>query len=585
VPPARRPPGDWWPYESRYTPPPLWQTVAIAVGVVLALVANGRPIGAGDTRPTERVAASLVQSLDFDLDEFPEVEPPFVREAGGHRVSIYPVLSAVLATPVFAAARLVFELDETGSALAGKAAAALFSGLAAALLFLALARLYPVSDARTAALLFALGTSVVSTSQALWQHPAAVLFLSLALLMLVLADHEDDVWAGRAGLPLALAVAARHADVALVGALALAVVVRWPRRAPALAAWAAGPIALVAAYQWSTFGSPLETGFGGTLAQRFAEPWGYGQVGLLFSPAKGLFVFTPLALVALLGLARAIRRGERFLPLACLAGALAHVVFTGRWSEWHGGESWGPRLLTDLLPLLFLFLPPGFDALPRLGPLLAALSVGVQVLGAFGYDYRWERLHQRPPAQAREALWDLAQSPIPFALRERVLILAAPGVRERRAFVSEHPLVLFGPEGSRIAVARGALAVVGSDATLRDAHLQRGARVQGDRLRLRGRWDGVFFRVRQGSRQRRLELRVVGRGNGVLYVGERSFRQPTRWKEYPMAGSVRIRHPYYFPESGGGEVVVTLGKSPGEADLESVSLVPPGEPENVIRLP
>jgi hypothetical protein len=29
--------------------------------------------------------------------------------------------------------------------------------------------------------------------------------------------------------------------------------------------------------------------------------------------------------------------------------------------------------------------------------------------------------------------------------------------------------------------------------------------------------------------------------------------------------------------------VITLGKSPGEAVLESISLVPPGTPENVYR--
>ena len=40
-----------------------------------------------------------------------------------HRVSIYPVLSAVLAAPVFALASVVFDLDETGTALAGKLAA------------------------------------------------------------------------------------------------------------------------------------------------------------------------------------------------------------------------------------------------------------------------------------------------------------------------------------------------------------------------------------------------------------------------------------------------------------------------------
>ena len=52
----------------RCRPPPLaWRARAASP----LLVANGRPIGAGDTRPTERVAASLVSEGDLDLDEYP----------------------------------------------------------------------------------------------------------------------------------------------------------------------------------------------------------------------------------------------------------------------------------------------------------------------------------------------------------------------------------------------------------------------------------------------------------------------------------------------------------------------------------
>jgi hypothetical protein len=40
--------------------PPPWAAALLALVLFAALVANGRPIGAGDTRPTERVAASLV---------------------------------------------------------------------------------------------------------------------------------------------------------------------------------------------------------------------------------------------------------------------------------------------------------------------------------------------------------------------------------------------------------------------------------------------------------------------------------------------------------------------------------------------
>ncbi|HEV7501089.1 MAG TPA: hypothetical protein VGQ33_13845, partial [Vicinamibacteria bacterium] len=187
-----RTPPDEAPYEPppRFGPRPL---SALLLGVVLfaALISNGRPIGAADARPTERVAASLVQQGNLDLDEYPDVEEPFARTVGDHRVSIYPVASAVLAGPLFAAARVAFALDENGLALSGKWAASFFSAAAAVLLYLAVGRRRTQRDALWTAVVFALGTTVWSTSQALWQHPAAVLGLSGALWCLVRAEEDE----------------------------------------------------------------------------------------------------------------------------------------------------------------------------------------------------------------------------------------------------------------------------------------------------------------------------------------------------------------------------------------------------------
>ena len=157
-------PGPEWDERPRRFTPRGGVAFGLGLIVLVVLLVNGRPIPAGDTRPSERVAASLVEQRNFDLDEYPEVEPPFAREVGGHRLSIYPVLSAVLAAPVFAVARAFFQLDELGLSLAGKLAASLFSALAAAILFLAMGRRHGEHDAFVPALLFALGSSVWSTS-------------------------------------------------------------------------------------------------------------------------------------------------------------------------------------------------------------------------------------------------------------------------------------------------------------------------------------------------------------------------------------------------------------------------------------
>src|SRR5262249_30078064 len=130
------------------------------------------------------------------------------------------------------------------------------------------------------------------------------------------------------------------------------------------------------------------------------------------------------------------------------------------------------------------------------------------------------------------------------------------------------------------------LRLTGADETMQDVHEERGARVQDGRLLLRGRWDGLFLRVTSGARPRPLELRVTGEGTGTLYVGERGFwSESVRWTSYPMAARCRLRHPSRYATSGGPDVVITLGRAAGSADLTSVALVPPGEPDDVLRLP
>jgi len=558
----------------RHFEPSLSTAAAIFAVVVAGLLANGRAIGAGDTRASERTAASLVGEADFDLDEYPEVSEPFAREVAGRRLSIYPPLSAILAAPVFAAASALFELDETGSALAGKLAASLFSGLAAAFLFLAVGRRWSRGPAAQTALLFAFGTSVWSTSQSLWQHPAALLFLSLALVALARAE-DDPVWAARAGLPLGLAVAARHAALPLVAVVALGTLVRWPRRSLGFALWAAPAALGVLLYDALHFGSPFAHGFSGSLAERFSGAWGTGHLGLLISPGRGLLVFTPLVAVAALGWVRELGRPLERPLAATLGGAvLAHWLVMGAWAEWHGGWCWGPRLMSEALPLLFFYLPAGLERAGRWGTLAAAASVLFQAVGAFSYDYRQERLLVRRGEDPMAAVWSVEDGPLVFHLRERVAILAAPGLEDRHVYERRHPVVLLGPTGSTVEVRDGALVVSGTPAALGDVHLQRGADAVGDAVQLRGRWAALFARVRPGARQGPHVLVIRGRGRGVLYVGEGSFwrRRPV-WHEFRISGRFELRHPWSYPESGGADLQVTLGRGRGEADVESVELV------------
>ncbi len=309
-----------------------------------------------------------------------------------------------------------------------------------------------------------------------------------------------------------------------------------------------------------------------------------GHLGLLVSPAKGLLTFTPLVVVAFVGLFRVWRGGEHWLAATLGCGFLAHVALVGSTAGWHGGDGWGTTTLTAALPLLCLVLPEGMNGLGVFGTLLALVSVAVQVLGAFANDQRWERLYQHPAKPGHPELWDVTHSPIPFYARRRTVIFALPGLRDGKLSIREHRFVIGDTSGSRFTFGGDDVRVKGADATADTIELVGGARVEGERLNLAAAGDGLFLRVRPVARLRALELRIAGRGRGSVAVEETSFWTPApRRKEYPVAGDFHLRHAYQYPESGGPDLLLTVGH--GDVSLTSVALVAPSDPENPLQLP
>ena len=492
---------------------------------------------------------------------------------------IGPPVTAIIGVGVLAFAlllangRAVPAGSSAGSDDIGKALAALASAGAVAALFAAMGRAHPSATARRSALLFGLGTTVWASSQSLGPQPFALLALSVAVLMLLKAG-DDPVWAGRAGVPLALAVAAWPASVAAALVLGVGAVWRWPKGTLRLLAWAAPGIALRFAIQ-----PPLPARFG-TGLEALGEGLGTGHLGLVVSPAKGLLVFTPVVIIAAIGMARAWGWGERWLVLTLGGAFVAQWALVGASRDWHGSPGWGPVTLTSALPLLCLFLPEGLESWPRLGACLGALSIAVQTIGAFASDGRWERLYG---SSGKEAFWSIERSPIPYYVRRRVVILALPGLLDGRWRTREYRFVVGGATGSRFTFGGDDVVVSGADATAGDIHLLGGARVSAGRAALEVPGDGLFLRVRPVARLRALELRVVGQGSGTLAVGEGSFWSPPRVKEYAVAGTFRLRHRYLYAESGGADLTVEVER--GRASLASVALVAPGDPDNPLELP
>lgn len=182
-------------------------------------------------------------------------------------------------------------------------------------------------------------------------------------------------WAGCVGAGCSLAIATKvGAGIALpVLAAALAATLwrlrrgGWMTTREALVSGASAalalavPVALVGWYNATRFGSPFETGYSarevGTIQN--GDFW-LGLRGLLISPGKSLFLFSPVVALAMPAWWPFARR-HRGLALVAAGLALTHLLFYARVPYWHGDVAWGPRYLDFVLPLLVLPLAAGFE--------------------------------------------------------------------------------------------------------------------------------------------------------------------------------------------------------------------------------
>jgi hypothetical protein len=373
---------------------------------------DGRPVGPVFSM-AEPVATGLPAGEAYAFGAMQPVRPYFLTQsfvqdpATGEQLSVntFGPGAALTAVPALALLRVagIGPLERRPEVLwfAGKAVASLLVAASAVVIYFTALRWGPRWAAIALMLLYGLGTGVWSTSsQTLWQHASAGFFLTSAVALLL--NRSSARRACLAGVLLGLATVCRPtmALVAIVAAIHLAV-----RDRRAFLALAAGglPIALLlAAYNHHYLGSALafgQTEAGHLIAQAktgspdvWQTPPHVGLAGLLLSPSRGLFVFSPWLALGVVGSVAAWRRTE-LAPFRWITVAITVLLaLESVWFDWWGGWSFGYRRIVDLVPLLTILSIPVLaqTAKHRIArPLLAvaaAWSIAVQVIGAFAYD-------------------------------------------------------------------------------------------------------------------------------------------------------------------------------------------------------
>jgi hypothetical protein len=362
-------------------------------------------VSAGVTAHALVHAGSVDIAPYYPQRDFPQGPLYGVRADGGHLYSIEPLASSLTFAPLFLPYR---DLPAEGLRLRWRlflTVAAQLTTVTVILLAAWLLTLVSVPRALMVTATIALATSMRTIDAAgLWQHTSAAPWLVAGLALWSRAPRRQWLYP-LAGAALALATACR--PILVPAALLLVWSATRDARPRANAFLTAGVVVALGALalfgNWYLHGSLLggRASIVESIAQTHAvsayfsfSPW--NLVGLLVAPSRGLFVYSPVLLFALPGLARSLApsapTAER---LMSVAGVVVFLLY-GFIATWWGGWVFGPRYMTDLLPFIALWLartPLPRRALPAVAVVFVATlawSLCVQELGVRSYPCGWD---------------------------------------------------------------------------------------------------------------------------------------------------------------------------------------------------
>ena len=328
-----------------------------------------------------------------------------VPAPGGRNYSRYGPFQSLVAVPFYVAGRAVAGQNDAARWFLTRFAVELLNPLVtaatAALLYVLARRLgYRHGAALAAALAYGLGTQAWPHSKTFFSEPLTTLLLLGAVccwwwLAGATGARRAAWWAAGIGGCCGLAIATKYGAGIVVPVLALAAAAalwhhwragRLALRTGALAGLAGAvglgaPVGLVGLYNWVRFASPFATGYsGGEVGTIQGGSFWNGLGGLLISPGKSIFIFSPLVLLALAAWPAFARR-QRGFTLVAGGLILTHLLFYARVPYWHGDVAWGPRYLDFVLPLIMLPLASGYEwfARQRGAPRRVALAATVVV--------------------------------------------------------------------------------------------------------------------------------------------------------------------------------------------------------------
>lgn len=339
-----------------------------------------------DSKWTIHTTMSLIREGNTDLDEYSRVVERYrdytIEEIDGHLYTIYPTGTSLLVSPI------VFLVDKGMEWIVGinfeetinteymipkgleRFTASCLVACTAAIVYLTAVLLNPNRQyALLLTFIVSFCTSAWSTaSRALWQHGPTMLLLALTLYLLLLAQERPCYapWCIRLiSIPLVFSYLVRPTNSLSIAVFSFFIALRYRKHVLSYCLWSLTILLPFLFFNYQTYHTLLPPYYlpQGQLSNRGLQ---YLEAlnGMLFSPSRGLFVFSPILIFALYGVILKIRqRTIRLIDYCLLSVIILHWMASAAHLHWWGGYSYGPRYFTDVLPYFAYFLIPVFPSI------------------------------------------------------------------------------------------------------------------------------------------------------------------------------------------------------------------------------
>jgi hypothetical protein len=426
-------------------------SLSLAAFSFMIYLSNFRTIGSGDTIPASLLPIILLTEGSIYFDSYAQHYEKngnpahFFQHTRGRTVSWYPLASGFLATPIYAIPVLGWKIVhqptiEEWISFAGimeKVAAAAITSISIIVFFYTCRALNCQQvTAFWLSAAYAFGSEAWSTSsQGLWMHGPGILFMLLSTFLALRHEQAPDLKSALLlGLCCGTAIAVRLNNILFVVTLLCWILWKRHRHFIPILVSTSILVILLAGYNMACFGT-----FTGAYGLFFSSPFLPGLQGSLFSPARGLFIYFPLTILAIIGFVSAFRKPDiphRTIYLVFFVFICASIASVSKWANWWGGFSYGPRLLAEIQPFLLLASVPTCQVIferrqPKLGRLAFFLLFGwsstTQVLGAYvPSDWNWV---PKSVDEAPSRVWDWRDNPMSRSVHviERFLASHLPG--------------------------------------------------------------------------------------------------------------------------------------------------------------